>query len=146
MKKNDPIELQFWVNDEQIVTKVSPAINLMQFLREERGLVGTKNGCETGHCGSCTVIVDGVARRGCIVKMKMVDGARIETIEGLAHGADLHPLQEAFIEMGAVQCGYCTPGMIMAGKALLDTNPLPSRDEIKKALTTNRNLCRCTGY
>jgi CO/xanthine dehydrogenase Mo-binding subunit/aerobic-type carbon monoxide dehydrogenase small subunit (CoxS/CutS family) len=146
MNKMDLIKLQFWVNGERLAARVSPGMNLMQFLRKERGLIGTKNGCESGHCGSCTVIIDGEARRACIVKMKMVDGARIETIEGLAQGEELHPLQEAFIETGAVQCGYCTPGMIMAGKALLDSNPKPSRDEIKAALTTNRNLCRCTGY
>ncbi|HEY45019.1 MAG TPA: molybdopterin-dependent oxidoreductase, partial [Anaerolineae bacterium] len=140
------ISVQFVVNDREVKADVPPDMNLMQFLRREMWLVGTKNGCESGHCGTCTVIVDGVARRACLVKMKRIEGAKVETIEGLSKNGDLHPLQQAFIETGAVQCGYCTPGMIMTGKALLDSNPDPTPEEIKAALTTNRNLCRCTGY
>ena len=140
------IPVQFVVNDHQVKADVPPDMNLMQFLRVEMGLVGTKNGCESGHCGTCTVIIDGGAKRACLVKMKKVNGAKVETIEGLSKNGDLHPLQQAFIETGAVQCGYCTPGMIMTAKALLDSNLNPSLEEIKTALKTNRNLCRCTGY
>jgi len=146
MEENDTILIQFFVNGEQVRQNVPPDMNLMTFLRREMNLTGTKNGCETGHCGSCTVIVDGVARRACLLKMKRMEGVRVETIEGLSKRGAMHPLQQAFIETGAVQCGFCTPGMIMTGKALLDSNPDPSLDEIKAALTMNRNLCRCTGY
>jgi len=146
MKMKDLIPVQIVVNDNEVKADVPPDMNLMQFLRRELGLVGTKNGCESGHCGTCTVIIDGEARRACLVKMKKVNGAKIETIEGLSKNGDLHPLQQAFIETGAVQCGYCTPGMIMTAKALLDSNSNPSLDEIKAALKNNRNLCRCTGY
>ena len=117
---------------------------LLQVLRDELNLTGTKNGCGQGHCGACTVIVDGRAVRACITRVGGLDGARVETIEGLARGGELHPLQQAFVEQGAVQCGFCTPGMIMAAKALLDANPHAGREEIVKALTPN--LCRCTGY
>jgi aldehyde oxidoreductase len=140
------ISVQFVVNDSEVKADVPPDMNLMQFLRRDMGLVGTKNGCESGHCGTCTVIIDGVARRACLVKMKKVDGVKVETIEGLSENGELHPLQQAFIETGAVQCGYCTPGMIMTAKSLLDANPDPSLEQIKDALTSNRNLCRCTGY
>lgn len=146
MQKNDTIAIQCFVNGEQVRRNVPPDMNLMTFLRRKMNLTGTKNGCETGHCGSCTVIVDGVARRACLIKMKKVNGAYIETIEGLSKDGILHPIQQAFIETGAVQCGFCTPGMIMASKALLDANPNPSPEEIKAVLTENRNLCRCTGY
>lgn len=146
MQKNGFITVQLTVNDEQVKVDVAPNLNLLQFLRREMGLTGTKNGCETGHCGSCSVIIDGKVRRACLVKMKKVDGAKVETIEGLSKNGLLHPLQQAFIETGAIQCGFCSPGMIMAGKALLDSNPHPTSDEIKTALTNNRNLCRCTGY
>ena len=146
MKMKELIPVQFVVNDSEVKADVPPDMNLMQFLRRDMGLVGTKNGCESGHCGTCTVIVDGVARRACLVKMKKIENTRVETIEGLYKNGDLHPLQQAFIETGAIQCGYCTPGMIMTGKALLDSSPDPTPEEIKTALTTNRNLCRCTGY
>jgi len=146
MKKKELISVQFEVNDMEVKAEVPPDMNLMNFLRNELGLVGTKNGCESGHCGTCTVIVNGSARRACLVQMKKVENACVLTIEGLSKDGDLHPLQQAFIETGAVQCGYCAPGMIMTGKALLDANPNPTPKEIKAALTTNRNLCRCTGY
>ena len=139
---------------------VLPDTTLLQVLRDELHLTGTKNGCGQGHCGACTVIVarpepgrracpehsrrDGRAVRSCVTRAARLDGAQVETIEGLARGDELHPLQQAFIEQGAVQCGFCTPGMIMAAKALLDANPRPTRGEIVKALTPN--LCRCTGY
>ncbi|OGO20473.1 MAG: hypothetical protein A2Z14_17615 [Chloroflexi bacterium RBG_16_48_8] len=146
MDTNGAIAVKLILNDEHVKVDVHPDMSLMQFLRREMGLTGTKNGCESGHCGSCTVIIDGKAQRACLVKMKRVNGARVETIEGLSKNGVLHPLQQAFIETGAVQCGFCTPGMIMAGKSLLDSNPNPDPDEIKTALTLNRNLCRCTGY
>lgn len=146
MSEMERIDVHLVINEEEVTANVPPDINLMQFLRRERGLVGTKNGCESGHCGACTVIIDGEAKRSCLVKMKKVEGAQVETIEGLAQSGELHPLQQAFIETGAVQCGFCTPGMIMTAKALLDSNPNPTLNEIKTALTTNRNLCRCTGY
>ena len=146
MKKNEHITVQLTVNEEQLKVNVPPDMNLMTFLRREMGLTGTKNGCGSGHCGSCTVIIDGKARRACLVKMARVNRAQIETIEGLSRDGVLHPLQQAFIETGAVQCGFCTPGMIMTGKALLDENPDPTSEEIKASLTVNRNLCRCTGY
>lgn len=119
-------------------------LNLLQYLRDHLKLAGTRNGCSQGHCGSCTVIIDGEAKRACLVKMKNLDQSVIETIEALSTGGHLHPLQEAFIREGAVQCGFCTPGMIMAAKALLDVKPQPTAEEIKAAL--RHNLCRCTGY
>jgi aldehyde oxidoreductase len=146
MDTKETTTIKLIINDEPIKVDVHPETNLLQFLRREMGLTGTKNGCESGHCGSCTVIIDGKAQRACLVKMKKVNGSRIETIEGLSKNGVLHPLQQAFIETGAVQCGFCTPGMIMTGKALLDSNPDPTTEEIKAALTGNKNLCRCTGY
>lgn len=136
----------FSVNGKTQTVQAGRTQNLLHFLRDDLGLTGTKNGCDTGHCGSCTVIVDGKARRACLLKVGKLDGTEIETVEGLAANGQLHPLQETFIGHGAVQCGFCTPGMLMTAKALLDQSPQPSRPEIKKALDVNRNLCRCTGY
>ncbi len=146
MTEEGQIRVQLTVNAEPVTAEVPAAMNLMRFLRTQLGLVGTKNGCDSGHCGSCTVLLDGVARRACLVKMVKAQGCKVETIEGLSQNGDLHPVQQAFIETGAVQCGFCTPGMVMAGVALLRANPDPSAEEIKQALTLNRNLCRCTGY
>lgn len=146
MELADEISIHLTVNGNAVSSSVPSNLSLMRFLRDELGLTGTKNGCNTGHCGACTVIVDGKARRACLVRMSKINGARIQTIEELAQNGNLHPIQQAFIEHGAVQCGFCTPGMIMATKALLDANPHPTRAEIKKALTQNNNLCRCTGY
>jgi len=114
--------------------QVSPETTLLQVLRDELHLTGTKNGCGQGHCGACTVIVNSWSVRSCITPIGRLDGAQVETIEGLARGDELHPLQQAFIEQGAVQCGFCTPGMIMAAEALLDANPHPTHKEIIKAL------------
>ncbi len=136
--------ISLYVNGSPHQVEIGPKTTLLEVLRDELHLTGTKNGCGQGHCGSCTVIVDGKAVRSCIYKANRADGARVETVEGLAEDGELHPLQRAFIEHGAVQCGFCTPGMIMAAKALLDANPRPSDEEIKDAL--KRNLCRCTGY
>jgi CO/xanthine dehydrogenase Mo-binding subunit/aerobic-type carbon monoxide dehydrogenase small subunit (CoxS/CutS family) len=142
----DEISIHLTVNGNAVSSSVPSNLSLMRFLRDELGLTGTKNGCNTGHCGACTVIVDGKATRACLVRTSKLNGARIQTIEGLAQNGNLHPIQLAFIEHGAVQCGFCTPGMIMATKALLDAKPHPTHAEIKKALTQNNNLCRCTGY
>lgn len=143
---SETIRVQLNVNGQDVQAEVPSDLNLMRFLRDRMGLTGTKDGCSSGHCGACTVILDGKATRACLVRMSKVNGAKVETIEGLARDGQLHPIQQAFIERGAVQCGFCTPGMIMTAKALLDANPRPSAEEIKSVLAKNRNLCRCTGY
>jgi aerobic-type carbon monoxide dehydrogenase small subunit (CoxS/CutS family) len=117
---------------------------LLEVLREDLGLTGTKHGCELGECGTCTVLVDGKPQLSCLVLPLQVEGRAITTIEGMAEGAADHPLQAAFTELAAAQCGYCTPGMLLAAKSLLDAKPKPERDEIREALAGN--LCRCTGY
>jgi carbon-monoxide dehydrogenase small subunit len=117
---------------------------LVDVLRERLGLRGTKKGCGTGDCGACTVLLDGRAVNSCLILAVAAEGLAITTIEGLAEGDDIHPIQQAYIDQGAVQCGFCTPGMIMATKGLLDENPQPTRDEIRTALAGN--ICRCTGY
>jgi carbon-monoxide dehydrogenase small subunit len=137
--------LTLQVNGESHTVAAEPHHTLLEVLREELQLTGTKHGCELGECGACTVLVDGVAVLSCLtLPAQLADGALVTTVEGLATGALLHPLQTAFAEEGAAQCGYCTPGMLMAAKALLDVNPRPSRDEIAHAISGN--LCRCTGY
>jgi carbon-monoxide dehydrogenase small subunit len=123
---------------------VVPQRTLLDSIRNDLGLTGTKKGCNTGECGTCTVIMDGKAINACLVLTVQAKGKKILTIEGLADGERLHALQEAFVNYGAVQCGYCTPGMIMSAKALLDKNSHPEEIEIKEALAGN--LCRCTGY
>jgi len=140
----DSQEITLHINGIRLRLEVSPETTLLEVLRNHLHLTGTKNGCGQGHCGACTVIVNNRAVRSCITRAIRLDGAHVETIEGLARGDELHPLQQAFIEQGAVQCGFCTPGMIMAAKALLDANPHPTREDIVRALTPN--LCRCTGY
>jgi selenium-dependent xanthine dehydrogenase len=134
----------FWVNGLYREIDVGPRDMLLDVLRDELRLTGTKNGCHHNACGACTVIVDGEAVKSCVYPITRVEGKRVETIEGLATEGRLHPLQQAFIDTGAVQCGFCTPGMIMAAKALLDENPRPTREAIVDAL--RGNLCRCTGY
>jgi selenium-dependent xanthine dehydrogenase len=136
--------ISFYVNDAFREVEVGRKTTLLQVLRDELHLTGAKNGCGQGHCGACTVIVDGKAVRSCVYLAHRANGKRVETIEGLARDGELHTLQEAFIAHGAVQCGFCTPGMIMAAKALLDAEPKPTREDIYQAL--ERNLCRCTGY
>jgi len=137
-----PVKLQ--VNGITYEASVEPHTTLLTLLRDHLGLTGTKWACGTGDCGACTVIVDGRAVTSCLVLALDANGRQVLTIEGLARDGELHPLQQAFIEHGAVQCGYCTPGMIMMAKALLDENPHPSEEEVRSAL--RGNLCRCTGY
>jgi selenium-dependent xanthine dehydrogenase len=136
--------IEFWVNDEFHQLEVSPKAMLLDVLRDELRLTGTKKGCGHNACGSCTVIVEGETVRSCVYPASRARGKRVQTIEGLATDGSLHPLQQAFIDKGAVQCGFCSPGMIMTAKALLDRNPQPNREEIIDALSGN--LCRCTGY
>lgn len=137
-------ELRFTLNRRSVSIKAGADVLLVDLLRNQFGLTGTKVGCREGECGACTVLLDGEAVNSCLVLALSVEGREVTTIEGLAAGGDLHPLQKAFAEEGAVQCGYCTPGMIMAAKALLDRNREPSEEEITVALSGN--LCRCTGY
>ena len=139
-----PARLALKVNGEKVETLFAPYKTLLEVLREDLGLTGTKHGCELGECGACTVLVDGAPMLSCLVLGVECDGRSVETIEGLARGPELHPLQAAFADFGGSQCGYCTPGVIMAAKALLEQNPEPSREQIKEA--TAGNLCRCTGY
>ncbi len=132
------------VNDKVYEVAVKPNLTLVDLLRYELGLTGTKKGCELGDCGSCTVLLDGRPVNSCLVLAVQADGREVQTIEGLEGEGGLHPIQEAFVEKGAIQCGFCTPGMILTAKHLLEKNPNPSRDEI--ALAISGNLCRCTGY
>ncbi len=132
------------VNGEVHTLLLSPERTLLEALREDLDLTGTKHGCELGECGACTVLVDGEPRLSCLTLAVEVDGRQVTTVEGLAGGEGLHPLQRAFVELSAAQCGYCTPGMLLSAKALLDRRPRPSEEEIKEALSGN--LCRCTGY
>ncbi|MBI2953079.1 MAG: (2Fe-2S)-binding protein [Chloroflexi bacterium] len=123
---------------------VEPQRTLLEVLRETLGYTGTKKACDSGDCGACTVIIDGRAVLSCLTLAVEAQGKNIETIEGMATGDRLHPIQQAFLDKGAIQCGYCTPGLVLSAKALLDENPKPSREEVKKAI--GGNLCRCTGY
>lgn len=132
------------VNGDVYEIMVKPNVSLLDVLRNELDLTGTKRGCDSGDCGACTVIMDGKAVDACLVLAMKADGRNIVTIEGLAKGNKLDPIQEAFVEKGAVQCGFCTPGMALATKALLDHNPNPTKEEIKAGIAGN--LCRCTGY
>ena len=136
--------LRLTVNGEPAETLFAPYKTLLEVLREDLGLTGTKHGCELGECGACTVLLDGAPVLSCLVLGVECEGRSVQTIEGLARGPQLHPLQAAFADFGGSQCGYCTPGVIMTAKALLDKNPHPTREQIKEA--TGGNLCRCTGY
>jgi len=136
------IELQ--VNGETYAVPVSPRDLLVDVLRKKLGLTGTKKGCGQGDCGACTVLVDGEPVLSCLTLAIACRGKKITTIEGLAENGRLHPLQQSFVDHGAIQCGFCTPGMILSAKALLDRNPAPTEGEIKRGLAGN--LCRCTGY
>ena len=138
------LEIKFKVNGKPVKLKVPANITLVEILREKLNLTGTKYGCGKGECGACTVIMNGRAVNSCLILASQVNGKQITTIEGLARGNKLHPIQKAFVEHGAIQCGYCTPGMVLSAKALLDTIPAPTTTEIKRAIAGN--LCRCTGY
>lgn len=135
---------KFIVNERHYELSIEPHVLLVEVLRDELGLTGTKHSCGIGNCGACTVLVDGRPVLSCLTLALTVQGRNITTIEGLAQGTTLHPIQKAFVDHAAIQCGYCTPGMILSAKALLDKNLNPTEQELKQALSGN--LCRCTGY
>jgi aerobic-type carbon monoxide dehydrogenase small subunit (CoxS/CutS family) len=136
--------LTMTLNGQEVTVEIEPSDLLAYVLRDKLGLTGTKIGCDEGECGACTVILDGQAVDSCLLPAMKADGCEMVTVEGLAKDGELDPLQRAFIDKGAVQCGYCTPGLLMSARALLDENPHPSEQEIKDAIAGN--LCRCTGY
>ncbi len=138
------MQVSLTVNGSAVTADVEPRTLLVHFLREQLSLTGTHVGCETSYCGACTVVVNGRSTKSCTMLAVQADGAEVTTIEGLASNGDLHPIQEGFWERHGLQCGYCTPGMIMSAVGLLDENPSPSEDEIRHGL--EGNLCRCTGY
>jgi carbon-monoxide dehydrogenase small subunit len=142
MRRN--VQLNLSVNGESVEASFAPYKTLLEVLREDLALTGTKHGCELGECGACAVLVDGEPQLSCLVLAVECAGRRVDTVEGLARGAELHPLQAAFADLGAAQCGYCTPGILMTAKALLEREPNPSRERIREAISGN--LCRCTGY
>ncbi len=137
-------KIHLTVNGELHELLVEPRQTLVDIIRYELGLTGTKKGCDTGDCGACTIILNGKPVNSCLILGVEADGSDVLTIEGLQKGGQLHPIQKAFINHGAVQCGFCTPGMILSAKALLDSSPHPSEEEVKLAISGN--LCRCTGY
>lgn len=137
-------QIELKVNGQIYEIEIQPWKTLVDVLRDQLYLTGTKVSCNEGHCGACTVIIDGEAVNACLMLAMEAQGKEILTIEGLSEGGDLHPIQESFVTYGAVQCGFCTPGMIMATKAYLERNPAPSDEDLKKALAGH--LCRCTGY
>ena len=136
--------IKLMVNGTEHQLAVYPNATLMSVLRDELGLTGAKEGCQDGSCGTCTVLVDGKPVRSCLLLAMEAEGKEIVTIEGLAQGQELHPIQQAFVDHGAIQCGFCSPGMILTAKALLDETPHPTEQEVRKAISGN--LCRCTGY
>jgi carbon-monoxide dehydrogenase small subunit len=138
------VRISLTVNGDAVQTDVWPGESLLYALRERLGLPGSKNACEQGECGSCSVLLDGVLACSCLVLAAQADGHEVVTVEGLARDGELHPVQQAFVDTGAVQCGFCTPGLVVAAADLLAHVPSPSDDEIREALSGN--LCRCTGY
>lgn len=138
------VEIKLKVNGKNYTLEIEEDMRLLDLLREKLGLLGVKEGCSEGECGACTVIMDGRVVNSCLIMAFQAEGSNIVTIEGLEKEGEIHPVQQAFIEVGAVQCGYCTPGMILSAKALLDKNPNPTEDEIREGISGN--LCRCTGY
>ena len=138
------VTVNFTVNGKKKTVTTDAGRSLLEVLREELDLTGTKYGCGEGRCGACTVIMDGQRVLSCVMPVAQTDNKSITTIEGLADGDDLHPIQEAFVEKSGMQCGFCTPGMIMSAKALLDGNPNPNKEEIREGIAGN--FCRCTGY
>lgn len=137
-------QLHLTLNGEAVDVSFAPYKTLLEVLREDLGHTGTKHGCELGECGACAVLLDDKPVLSCLVLAQECDGKRVLTVEGLGCDGQLHPLQDAFADLGAAQCGYCTPGILLTAKALLDQNPHPTRDQIREALSGN--LCRCTGY
>jgi len=144
LKKENLVLLKMVVNGKPVEAKVDPTWTLLYVLREELKLTGTKKGCEKGDCGACTVLLEGNPVNSCLVLALQAEGKKVETIEGLGTADSLHPLQKSFIANGAVQCGFCTPGMLLSAAALLKKNPSPTEEEIRTAISGN--LCRCTGY
>lgn len=138
------MELEFTINGREVQVDVDPGLRALDLIRDVLGLTGTKEGCGKGECGACTILVDGVPVSSCLMYAPKLNGKTVLTIEGLGEGEDLHPIQKAFLDVGAVQCGFCTPGMIMSAKALLDRTQNPTEDEIEEAISGN--ICRCTGY
>ena len=138
------MRISFYLNGKETDVDVAPERKFVDVLREDLGLTGTKECCGAGECGACTILVDGQARLSCLMAAAQLQGRRVTTIEGLASDGSLHPVQEAFIEYGAVQCGFCTPGVVLAAVHLLDRNPDPTREQIREELSGN--LCRCSGY
>jgi carbon-monoxide dehydrogenase small subunit len=136
--------MKFSVNGMDYEEEIDHRRTLLEVLRENFGLLGTHKGCDEGQCGACTVLIDGKEINSCLVLAASIQGKKITTIEGLAQGEQLHPVQQAFVEYGAIQCGFCTPGMIMVAKGFLDKNPQPTEEEARRAIAGN--LCRCTGY
>jgi carbon-monoxide dehydrogenase small subunit len=143
MKKNR-YHLHFTLNGEEKSLEIEPGISVLELLRDVLDLKGTKEGCGIGECGACTIVVDGKAVNACLMFAVQLDGRSVLTVEGLGQGEELHPIQQSFIDHHAVQCGFCTPGILMSTQALLEENPEPKRAEIVKAIAGN--LCRCTGY
>ena len=138
------MEIKFTLNGKSTQVEVPPHWTLLKLLREKLGLTGTKEGCGIGECGACTVLMDGMPVNACLVLAPKVEGKEVETIEGLGSRESLHPLQKSFIDHGAIQCGFCTPGILMSAKSLLEENSNPTQEEIKEAISGH--LCRCTGY
>lgn len=141
---NQKVHISFTLNGERAEVAFAPHKTLLEVLREDLGLTGTKHGCELGECGTCTILVNGRSILSCLMLGLDAEGREVTTIEGMADGAQLHPLQDTFADLGAAQCGYCSPGFLLAAKELIEKSPDPSRDEIREALSGN--LCRCTGY
>ncbi len=141
---DNELKINLIINGEQHEFMVTPELRLLDLLRDKMGLLGTKEGCGKGECGACTVIMDGKTVNSCMVLAFQADGSDILTIEGMGTPTQLHPIQEAFVNNGAVQCGYCIPGMVLSTKALLDKNSNPTEEEIRRGISGN--LCRCTGY
>jgi aerobic carbon-monoxide dehydrogenase small subunit len=138
------VKIHFFLNGEEKKIEAAPDRRVVDLLREDLSLTGTKEACGMGECGACTILVDGTTRLSCLMLAAQLEGHSITTIEGLGSRENLHPVQEAFVEKGAVQCGFCTPGMVLASVDLLREHPSPTREEIRKGLSGN--LCRCTGY
>jgi carbon-monoxide dehydrogenase small subunit len=138
------LKIRFILNGKVTEIEAPPDRRVIDLLREDLGLTGAKEGCGSGECGACTILIDGETRLSCLMLSAQLEGRSLQTIEGIGQGDELHPVQESFVEHGAVQCGYCTPGMVLTSLSLLKRNPLPSRGEIRRAISGN--LCRCTGY